>query len=145
VRRASLESAPCSGSDGRYATACRRAARSVDDLDLHRGRHRVDRGWARFGRGRRRRLRLVSPVPARQRGSTSGRRWAERRSDGVDVLVDYTSATVVKANVLAAVEAGAGVVVGSSGLTAEDFAEIDAPAREHSIGVVASGCSLTTR
>jgi 4-hydroxy-tetrahydrodipicolinate reductase len=59
--------------------------------------------------------------------------------DGVDVLVDYTSATAVKANVLAAVEAGVAVVVGSSGLTADDFAEIDSAARERSVGVVASG------
>jgi 4-hydroxy-tetrahydrodipicolinate reductase len=59
--------------------------------------------------------------------------------DGVDVLVDYTSATAVKANVLVAIEAGVAVVVGSSGLTAGDFAEIDSAARERSIGVVASG------
>ena len=59
--------------------------------------------------------------------------------DGVDVLVDYTSATAVKANVLAAVEAGVAVVVGTSGLTADDFAEIDMAARERSVGVVASG------
>jgi 4-hydroxy-tetrahydrodipicolinate reductase len=59
--------------------------------------------------------------------------------DGVDVLVDYTSATAVKANTLAAIEAGVGVVVGSSGLTADDFAEIDAAARDRSVGVVASG------
>jgi 4-hydroxy-tetrahydrodipicolinate reductase len=59
--------------------------------------------------------------------------------DGVDVLVDYTSATAVKADVLAAVEAGVAVVVGSSGLTADDFAEIDSAARGRSVGVVASG------
>ena len=59
--------------------------------------------------------------------------------DGVEVLVDYTSATAVKANVLAAVEAGVAVVVGTSGLTAGDFAEIDSAARERSVGVVASG------
>ncbi|HEV8152266.1 MAG TPA: 4-hydroxy-tetrahydrodipicolinate reductase [Solirubrobacteraceae bacterium] len=59
--------------------------------------------------------------------------------EGVDVLVDYTSATAVKANTLAAVRAGVSVVVGSSGLTAEDFAEIDAAARERGAGVVASG------
>jgi 4-hydroxy-tetrahydrodipicolinate reductase len=59
--------------------------------------------------------------------------------DGVDVLVDYTSAEAVQGNVAAAVEAGAGVVVGSSGLTAEDFAEIDAAAKERGVGVVASG------
>jgi 4-hydroxy-tetrahydrodipicolinate reductase len=59
--------------------------------------------------------------------------------DGVDVLVDYTSATAVKGNTLAAIAAGVGVVVGSSGLTATDFAEIDAAARERSVGVVAAG------
>ena len=59
--------------------------------------------------------------------------------DGVDVLVDYTSATAVKANTLAAVEAGVAVVVGSSGLSASDFDEIDAAARERSVGVIASG------
>ena len=58
---------------------------------------------------------------------------------GVDVLVDYTSATAVKANVLAGVAAGVAVVVGSSGLTADDFAEIEAAALERSIGVVSSG------
>jgi 4-hydroxy-tetrahydrodipicolinate reductase len=59
--------------------------------------------------------------------------------EGVDVLVDYTSATAVKSNTMAAVEAGVAVVVGSSGLTASDFEEIDAAARERSVGVVASG------
>jgi 4-hydroxy-tetrahydrodipicolinate reductase len=59
--------------------------------------------------------------------------------DDVDVLIDYTSATAVKANTLAAIEAGVAVVIGSSGLTATDFAEIDSAARERSVGVVASG------
>jgi 4-hydroxy-tetrahydrodipicolinate reductase len=59
--------------------------------------------------------------------------------DGIDVLVDYTSATAVKANVMAAIDAGVGVVIGTSGLTADDFAEIDAAARKRSVGVVASG------
>ena len=59
--------------------------------------------------------------------------------DGVDVLIDYTSATAVKANTLAAIAAGVAVVVGSSGLTAADFAEIDSAARQRSVGVVASG------
>jgi 4-hydroxy-tetrahydrodipicolinate reductase len=59
--------------------------------------------------------------------------------DGIDVLVDYTSATAVKGNVLAAIDGGAAVVIGSSGLTAGDFAEIDARAREHQVGVIAAG------
>ena len=58
---------------------------------------------------------------------------------GVDVLIDYTSATAVKENTLAAIEAGVAVVVGSSGLTAADFDEIDAAAQRRSVGVVASG------
>ena len=58
---------------------------------------------------------------------------------GVDVLVDYTSATAVKANTLAAIDAGIAVVIGSSGLKASDFDEIDAAARERSVGVIASG------
>lgn len=56
-----------------------------------------------------------------------------------DVLVDYTHASVVKANVLAALERRVNVVVGSSGLTAEDYAEIDARAREAGVGVIAAG------
>jgi 4-hydroxy-tetrahydrodipicolinate reductase len=59
--------------------------------------------------------------------------------DGVDVLIDYTSATAVKPNTMAAVEAGVSVVIGSSGLTAADVEEIDSAARERSVGVVASG------
>lgn len=59
--------------------------------------------------------------------------------DGVDVLIDFTSATAVKGNTLAAIEAGVHVVIGSSGLTAEDFGEIEAAARERPVGVVASG------
>lgn len=59
--------------------------------------------------------------------------------DGVDVLVDYTSASAVKSNTMAAIDAGVCVVIGSSGLTAADFEEIDAAARRHSVGVVASG------
>jgi 4-hydroxy-tetrahydrodipicolinate reductase len=59
--------------------------------------------------------------------------------DGVDVLVDFTSVSVVKANAVAAIEAGVGVVIGTSGLTADDYADIDRAARERSVGVVASG------
>jgi 4-hydroxy-tetrahydrodipicolinate reductase len=55
------------------------------------------------------------------------------------VLVDYTSATVVKENVLTAVGAEVHVVVGSSGLTADDYAELDGLARDRGVGVVAAG------
>lgn len=56
-----------------------------------------------------------------------------------DVLVDYTHATAVKGNVLTAIEQGVGAVVGSSGLSAADYAEIEARAREQRVGVIAAG------
>jgi 4-hydroxy-tetrahydrodipicolinate reductase len=56
-----------------------------------------------------------------------------------DVLVDFTHAAVVKENVLAALERGVAAVVGSSGLTAADYEEIDALARDHGVGVIAAG------
>lgn len=56
-----------------------------------------------------------------------------------DVLVDYTHAAVVKENVLAALEREVGVVIGSSGLSAEDYEEIGPLAREKGVGVVAAG------
>jgi 4-hydroxy-tetrahydrodipicolinate reductase len=59
--------------------------------------------------------------------------------EGVDVLVDYTSPDVVRDNVLAAVAAGVHVVIGTSGLSAADFEEIDAAARAAGVGVVAAG------
>ena len=56
-----------------------------------------------------------------------------------DVLVDYTHASAVKTNVTAALERGVNVVVGSSGLSAGDYDEIDALARERGVGVVSAG------
>jgi 4-hydroxy-tetrahydrodipicolinate reductase len=57
----------------------------------------------------------------------------------VDVLVDYTSASAVRDNVWAAVEAGVHVVIGSSGLTAADYEELDRFARDRGVGVIAAG------
>jgi 4-hydroxy-tetrahydrodipicolinate reductase len=57
----------------------------------------------------------------------------------VDVLVDYTSAAAVKDNVETAVDAGVHVVVGSSGLTADDYAALDERARARGVGVIAAG------
>jgi 4-hydroxy-tetrahydrodipicolinate reductase len=59
--------------------------------------------------------------------------------DGVDVLVEFTSHDGAKELALAALARGVAVVIGSSGLTSADFAEIDAAAREAGAGAVASG------
>jgi 4-hydroxy-tetrahydrodipicolinate reductase len=56
-----------------------------------------------------------------------------------DVLVDYTHANVVKANTIAAIQRGVAVVVGSSGLSAADYAKVDAAARAKGVGVIAAG------
>jgi 4-hydroxy-tetrahydrodipicolinate reductase len=56
-----------------------------------------------------------------------------------DVLVDYTRADVVKANVMTAITKGIHVVIGSSGLTAEDFGEINQAALDNKVGVIAAG------
>ena len=58
---------------------------------------------------------------------------------GADVLVDYTSPEAVKANTLSAIAAGVAVVIGTSGLSAADYAEIDAAARARKVGVFAAG------
>ena len=56
-----------------------------------------------------------------------------------DVLVDYTNAVAVKRNVLAALDRHVAVVVGSSGLSAADYEEIDERARQLQVGVIAAG------
>ncbi|MFA5552158.1 MAG: 4-hydroxy-tetrahydrodipicolinate reductase [Trueperaceae bacterium] len=64
---------------------------------------------------------------------------ADALAVGCQVFVEYTHATVAKANVLAALEAGAHVVIGSSGLTDADLADIDREARRRGLGVLAVG------
>jgi 4-hydroxy-tetrahydrodipicolinate reductase len=59
--------------------------------------------------------------------------------DGVDVLVEFTSHEHAKALALTAIGRGVAVVIGSSGLTATDFAEVDAAARSARVGAVAAG------
>jgi 4-hydroxy-tetrahydrodipicolinate reductase len=59
--------------------------------------------------------------------------------DGVDVLVEFTSHADAKAIALAAIEQGVAVVIGSSGLTADDYQEVDSQARVAGVGAVAAG------
>ncbi|MGR3364253.1 MAG: 4-hydroxy-tetrahydrodipicolinate reductase [Maritimibacter harenae] len=56
-----------------------------------------------------------------------------------DVLVDYTHPDIVFDHTMQAIEAGRRVVIGTSGLTAADYARLDTAAREADTGVVASG------
>jgi 4-hydroxy-tetrahydrodipicolinate reductase len=82
---------------------------------------------------------LADATGSRSEGSIYASVSEALQSAEVDVLVDYTSAAAVKENVLTAIRAGANVVVGSSGLTAGDYAELDHLARDRGVGVVAAG------
>lgn len=64
---------------------------------------------------------------------------AEALARPCDVFVEYTRPDSAKANVLTALAQGAHVVVGTSGLSDGDYADIDAVAREHQRGVLACG------
>jgi 4-hydroxy-tetrahydrodipicolinate reductase len=64
---------------------------------------------------------------------------AEALAQPCDVFVEYTRPDSAKKNILAALEHGAHVVVGTSGLSDDDYAQIDAAARERQRGVLACG------
>jgi 4-hydroxy-tetrahydrodipicolinate reductase len=63
----------------------------------------------------------------------------EALAQPTDVLVDYTSPDSVKARVLASLERGVRAVIGTSGLNASDYTEIDVAAKRRSVGVIAAG------
>ena len=97
-------------------------------------------------------LTVVAGVSRKQAGRVLGEVLGEPRLTGLlyassaealaqpcDVFVEYTQPDAAKANILAALERGAHVVVGTSGLTDRDFAEIDGLARRQQRGVLACG------
>ena len=63
----------------------------------------------------------------------------EALSAACDVFVEFSLPDVAKSHVLQALAAGAHVVVGTSGLTDEDYEEIDIAARKAGRGVLAAG------
>jgi 4-hydroxy-tetrahydrodipicolinate reductase len=56
-----------------------------------------------------------------------------------DVFVEYTKPEVAKSNILSALQSGAHVVVGTTGLSEDDYQEIDTVAQEVQRGVLAVG------
>jgi 4-hydroxy-tetrahydrodipicolinate reductase len=61
-------------------------------------------------------------------------------ADGpVDVLIDYTDPTSVKPRTMEALTNGVRVVVGTSGLNADDYTEIEQAAIDAQLGVIAAG------
>ncbi len=64
---------------------------------------------------------------------------AEAMESKPDVFVEYTKPDVAKANILSALKGGAHVIVGTSGLSEDDYQEIDEVAQEVKRGVLAVG------
>ena len=63
----------------------------------------------------------------------------EALKTGPDVFVEYTKPDVAKLHVLSALQSGAHVVIGTSGLSVQDYEEINQAAREVDLGVLAVG------
>ncbi len=95
---------------------------------------------------------LVGAVARRQAGRDVGEALGHGRANvsivasleealvvPTDVLIDYTGPDVVKDHVLAALDKGVRVVVGTSGLTASDYADIEQRAKARKLGVIAAG------
>jgi 4-hydroxy-tetrahydrodipicolinate reductase len=76
-------------------------------------------------------------------GVTVSATLAEALARPTDVLIDYTAPDSVKARTLEALARGVRVVVGTSGLTAADYADIEEAATAAGLGVVAGNFSLT--
>lgn len=97
-------------------------------------------------------LRLVAAVARASAGRNLGEVLNEPKLDcpihasaaealvtPADVFVEYTKPDSAKANIVAALAAGCHVVVGTSGLSDADYAEIDFAAREAQRAVLACG------
>jgi 4-hydroxy-tetrahydrodipicolinate reductase len=95
---------------------------------------------------------LVGAIARRQAGKDIGEVLGQGRANvnivatleealatPTDVLIDYTGPEVVKGHILAALDKGVRVVVGTSGLTASDYTDIERRARERQLGVIAAG------
>jgi 4-hydroxy-tetrahydrodipicolinate reductase len=76
-------------------------------------------------------------LPAR--GVVVAARLADALARPADVLVDYTSPDSVKQRTLEALANGVRVVIGTSGLSAADYADIERTATENRLGVIAAG------
>ena len=95
---------------------------------------------------------LVGAVARRQAGGDIGEVLGQGRA-GVnvaasveealavptDVLIDYTAHDVVKGHIMTALDKGVRGIVGTSGLTASDYADIEQRAQARNLGVIATG------
>ncbi len=116
------------GATGWAGSALARAILEAEDLELIGA---VSRSAAGRPLGEALGLDALGPVVS----ATAG----EALSQPPDVFVEYTKPAVARANILAALDAGSHVVVGTSGLDAGDYELIGRTAEERGLGVLACG------
>ncbi len=116
------------GATGWAGSALARAIAQTDDIELIAA---VSRTYARRSLGEvLAEPRLACPVYASAQ---------EALTHPCDVFFDYTQPSVAKSNVLTALQHKANVVIGTSGLTDTDYAEIAQVAEQSGCGVLAVG------
>ena len=116
------------GTTGWAGSALARAIAQTDDIELVAGVSRQSAG---------KRLGEVLQVPNLDVVLSSSADQALKTA--CDVFIEYTRPEVAKANVSVAIRRGAHVVIGTSGLTDQDLAELDRLAQQHRVGVLAVG------
>ena len=89
-------------------------------------------------------LALAGAVARNHGGATLGgvtvtATLAEALAAPSDVVVDYTHPRAVKEHTMLALAEGRHVIIGTSGLSAADYREIDTAARQARLGVIAAG------
>jgi len=116
------------GATGWAGSALAKAIHAADDMDLVGGVSRTHGG-----------RRLNEAVP--DCGSTAilSATAEEALKTKCDVFVEYTKPDAAMGHILLALEAGAHVVVGTSGLTDDDYRRIDEAATAKKRGVLAAG------
>src|SRR5262245_3051704 len=116
------------GATGWAGSELARAIAGVDDI-------RLVAAVSRSSAGRTLRDVLSEPRLTCPISSTA----AEALGNPCDVFVEYTKPDSAKANIVTALEHGTHVVVGTSGLSDSDYADVDLVARRQRRGVLACG------
>jgi 4-hydroxy-tetrahydrodipicolinate reductase len=116
------------GATGWAGAALARAIAQTDDLELVAGVSRRHAGH---------RLGDVLGVPNLDTVLCSS--CEEALTTACDVFVEYTRPEVAKVNVSTAIQRGAHVVIGTSGLSDHDLEELGGLALQHHVGVLAVG------
>jgi len=116
------------GATGWAGSALARAIHAADDMGLVGGVSRTHAGKP-----------LGDVLNNPEISLTLSGTAAEALTSHCDVFVEYTKPEIAAQNILLALEAGANVVVGTSGLTDEDYRRIRESAAARGLGVLAAG------